>query len=83
MARPGGIAATHAPAHETVPHRAERLGVTSRLTMGWHDSAEPASLHAHLDRYGPVPQQGTGRHATLIDAEIGRASCRERVLLGV
>jgi NADH:ubiquinone oxidoreductase subunit F (NADH-binding) len=44
------------------------LGLSSRLTAGWQDSDRPASLGTHLDRYGPLPQRGTGRHAVLIDA---------------
>ena len=73
MARHGG---TTAPQHvaRTASHRADRLGPTSRLTLssrltaGWHDSEEPAPLGTHLDRYGPLPQHGTGRHGVLIDA---------------
>jgi NADH:ubiquinone oxidoreductase subunit F (NADH-binding) len=49
-------------------HRAERLGLSSRLTVGWHDSDRPASLGTHLERYGPPPWRGTGRHGALIDA---------------
>jgi NADH:ubiquinone oxidoreductase subunit F (NADH-binding) len=44
------------------------MRVATRLTLGWHDSASPASLRAHLGRYGPLPQPGTGRHSTLIEA---------------
>jgi NADH:ubiquinone oxidoreductase subunit F (NADH-binding) len=50
------------------PHRAERLGLSSRLSAGWRDCDRPASLHEHQDRYGPLPQHGTGRHGVLIDA---------------
>lgn len=64
MARHGGIAA---PAHGA-PHRADQLGLSSRLTAGWQESERPADLRAHLDRYGPPPQHGTGRHGILIDA---------------
>src|SRR5258708_30833791 len=66
MSYPAG---TTAPAHAAgAQHRAGRLGLTSRLSSGWHDSAQPASLRAHLDRYGPLPQPGTGRSGLLIDA---------------
>lgn len=63
-------ARTMAPAHAAfgAQHRASRLGPTSRLTAGWQDSAQPARLRAHLDRYGPLPQPGTGRAGLLIDA---------------
>lgn len=63
-------ARTSAPAHSAygAQHRASRLGLTSRLTTGWQDSAQPAGLRVHLDRYGPLPQPGTGRASLLIDA---------------
>jgi NADH:ubiquinone oxidoreductase subunit F (NADH-binding) len=67
MSHPAG---TSAPAHSAfgAQHRASRLGLTSRLTAGWQDSAQPAGLRAHLDRYGPLPQPGTGRAGLLTDA---------------
>ena len=61
MTRHGGVAAPSG-------HRADLLGMSSRLTAGWQDSDHPATLREHLDRYGPPPQHGTGRHGTLIDA---------------
>ena len=61
MTRHGGVAAPSG-------HRADQLGLSSRLTAGWTDSDQPATLRGHLDRYGPPPQHGTGRHGTLIDA---------------
>ncbi len=67
MTRHGGVAAAQSPA-SAGPHRAGRLGRSARLTAGWPDSAGPASLREHLDRYGPVPQLGTGRPGVLIDA---------------
>lgn len=66
MARHGGAAPRNI-AHEA-PHRADQLGMSSRLTLGWHDAGQPASHRTHLDRYGPLPQHGTGRHGDLIDA---------------
>jgi NADH:ubiquinone oxidoreductase subunit F (NADH-binding) len=66
MARHGGITAPHTAA-TGASHRAGQLGLSSRLTQGWHDSG-PASLRTHLDRYGPPPQHGTGRRGILIDA---------------
>ena len=65
MTRHGGVAAPQSPAGT---HRADLLGRSARLTAGWQDSAGPASLREHLDRYGPVPQLGTGRRGVLIDA---------------
>jgi len=50
------------------PHLASQLGLTSRLTSGWQASGQAAGLEAHLDRYGPLPQPGTGRPDSLIDA---------------
>jgi NADH:ubiquinone oxidoreductase subunit F (NADH-binding) len=70
-ANPGGhtLNAFHAPhASHGASHRAERLGRSSRLTAGWQDTDRPASLRTHLERYGPLPQHGTGRHGALIDA---------------
>jgi len=67
LARHGGIADPQTAVRGTVPHRAEQLGLASRLTLGWHESGEPASLRTHRDRYGPAPRLGTGRHGALID----------------
>lgn len=55
-------------AHGGASHRANQLGLTSRLTPGWRGANGPAPLRAHLDTYGRVPQHGTGRHDALIDA---------------
>jgi len=63
MTRHGGSTAAQTAARGV--SRAERLALSTRLTAGWHDSDRRASL---LDRYGPLPQHGTGRHGTLIDA---------------
>lgn len=49
-------------------HRASQLGLTSRLTSGWQAPGQASGLEAHLDTYGPLPQPGTGRHESLIDA---------------
>ncbi|HEX9553845.1 MAG TPA: NADH-ubiquinone oxidoreductase-F iron-sulfur binding region domain-containing protein, partial [Streptosporangiaceae bacterium] len=49
-------------------HRSSHLGLTSRLTSGWQASGQPDGLETHLDRYGPLPEPGTGRHEALIDA---------------
>ena len=32
-----------------------RTGVLARLSVGWHDSDRPASLHEHARRYGQLP----------------------------
>ncbi len=40
---------------------AARLGPTTRLTAGWHDSRRPASLRVHVNRYGPMPDLPPGR----------------------
>ena len=48
--------------------RTERLGLTGRLTAGWQDSGQPATLRAHHERYGPAPRHDTGRANGLIDA---------------
>jgi len=66
MTRHGGSTAAQTAARGV--SRAERLALSTRLTAGWHDSDRRASLRAHHDRYGPLPQHGTGRHGTLIDA---------------
>jgi len=63
MAGHGGVTA---PA--TTPHRADLLGRSSRLTAGWQESSQPASLSDHAARYGPLPQHGSGRSGTLIEA---------------
>lgn len=63
----GGVAAQRRGAPSGT-HRADLLGRASRLTAGWQDSAGPASLSEHAERYGPVPRLGTGRRAVLIDA---------------
>ncbi len=49
-------------------HRSSHLGLTSRLTSGWQASGQPDGLETHLDRYGALPEPGTGRHEALIDA---------------
>ncbi len=67
MTRYGGVAAAQSPG-TSARHRADVLGRSGRLTAGWQDAAGPASLREHLDRYGPVPQLGTGRRGVLIDA---------------
>jgi len=66
MARHGGITATHG-APTAHGGWADQLRLASRLTAGWHDGGRPASLHAHLERYGPVPRHQAGRGGGLID----------------
>jgi NADH:ubiquinone oxidoreductase subunit F (NADH-binding) len=61
MAHHGGSTAPN-----TTPHHAEVPGQSSRLTIGWHESAAPATLSAHVDRYGPLRRPGSDR--SLIDA---------------
>lgn len=75
MAHPVRIAAPTRPASGG-RHRASQLGLTSRLTSGWQASGQ-ASLQAHLDTYGPLPQPGTGRHESLIDS-VARAGLTGR-----
>ena len=48
--------------------RTERLGLSGRLTAGWQDSGQPATLREHHERYGPAARHGTGRADGLIDA---------------
>jgi NADH:ubiquinone oxidoreductase subunit F (NADH-binding) len=54
-----GTAAAH-----PVASLADQPGNGSRLSLGWHESGQPASLHTHLERYGAAPQAGSW----LIDA---------------
>ncbi|HEX9032431.1 MAG TPA: NADH-ubiquinone oxidoreductase-F iron-sulfur binding region domain-containing protein [Streptosporangiaceae bacterium] len=68
MSRYGGLTAPESMRHSGYGHRADKLGMSSRLTAGWQESGQPASLRAHIDRYGPAPQRGTGRHNALVDA---------------
>jgi NADH:ubiquinone oxidoreductase subunit F (NADH-binding) len=68
MARHDGTTAVQSPPSSGAAHQAERLGMTARLTSGWHGSGQPTTLRQHLDRYGPLPQHATGRHGGLIDA---------------
>ncbi len=35
-------------------------GQGSRLTIGWRESDQPASLGTHLSRYGPIPRHSSG-----------------------
>jgi NADH:ubiquinone oxidoreductase subunit F (NADH-binding) len=65
MTRSGGTAAP-----PTAPHRAEQLGVATRLTTGWPESTQAASLRRHTERYGPLPRRCPARD--LIDA-VGQA----------
>ena len=65
MPAQGGLTAPR-----TVPHRSERPGISTRLTLGWADAGRPAMLREHLERYGPLPRGDGGRHATLIETLI-------------
>ncbi len=58
-------------------HRSSQLGLTSRLTSGWQAAGQPDGLETHLDRYGPLPEPGTGRPEALIDA-VSRAGLTGR-----
>jgi NADH:ubiquinone oxidoreductase subunit F (NADH-binding) len=67
MAGQGGTPTVRRVASRTA-HRADQLSRSGRLTAGWRNADGPASLLDHLDRYGPLPQHGSGRHDALIEA---------------
>ncbi|HKR67390.1 MAG TPA: NADH-ubiquinone oxidoreductase-F iron-sulfur binding region domain-containing protein [Streptosporangiaceae bacterium] len=67
MTGQGGIPTARNVARRT-SHRADELGPSGRLTAGWRAADGPAPMRAHLDRYGPMPQHGSGRHGALIEA---------------
>ena len=53
---------------DTTPRQADRLGQSTRLTAGWQESGQPATLRTHVSRYGPLPLGGLSRPGALIDA---------------
>ncbi|HEX2321941.1 MAG TPA: NADH-ubiquinone oxidoreductase-F iron-sulfur binding region domain-containing protein [Streptosporangiaceae bacterium] len=67
MTGPGGTPTAGRVASRTT-HRADQLGRSGRLTAGWRSADGSGSLLAHLDRYGPMPQHGSGRRDALIEA---------------
>jgi NADH:ubiquinone oxidoreductase subunit F (NADH-binding) len=62
-----GVTATH---YQDYPggSLADQLGASSRLTAGWHESDQPATLRTHLERYGRAPLQDPLAAHALIDA---------------
>jgi NADH:ubiquinone oxidoreductase subunit F (NADH-binding) len=56
-----GQSAPGQPMHRQPVHG--RTGVLARLTAGWRDSDQPASLHEHARRFGRLPPVHNGRVA--------------------